>query len=315
MPPRENSGKYLLRLTWLFFLAAAPFSANVVLAEAPFAVCVSIPPQKYFVEKIGKTRVAVSVMVAPGANPANYEPKPRQMLALANTRIYFAIGVPFEDAWLHKIASANPAMQIVRTQAGIEKSVMKRYFHESNERDANRENGNGGDAVRRSAAGIRDPHIWLSPPLVMLQARHILRTLTSLDSQHRSMYESNYKSFINELVDLDAELSAIFTQNAENRQFMVFHPAWGYFAKAYRLNQIAVEIEGKQPKAVDLRHLIAYARGRGIGVIFAQPQFSTRSAEIVAGAISAQIVFADPLAANWATNLRRTAAGFKAALQ
>jgi zinc transport system substrate-binding protein len=90
-------------------------------------VFVSILPQKYFVEKIGGELVDVSVMVKPGASPATYEPKPHQMVALSLAKIYFAIGIPFEKAWLKKIASANPNMVVVHTERGIEKRAMSAH--------------------------------------------------------------------------------------------------------------------------------------------------------------------------------------------
>jgi zinc transport system substrate-binding protein len=46
-----------------------------------------------------------------------------------------------------------------------------------------------------------------------------------------------------------------------------------------------------------------------------QPQFSTKSASVVAREIGGQVVFADPLAEDWMANLRQVAASFKAALQ
>ena len=60
---------------------------------------VSIGPQKYFVQQIGKELVDVHVMVSPGASPATYEPKPRQMAGISKSKAYFAIGVPFEGKW------------------------------------------------------------------------------------------------------------------------------------------------------------------------------------------------------------------------
>jgi len=69
-----------------------------VLLTAKVHVIVSILPQKYFVEKIAGNLADVTVMVVPGANPATYEPKPSQMKKIAKARIYFAIGVPFEQA-------------------------------------------------------------------------------------------------------------------------------------------------------------------------------------------------------------------------
>jgi len=261
-------------------------------AEA-IPVFVSIVPQKYFVEKIGGELVAIYVMVPPGASPERYEPKPQQMIALAKAKIYFAVGVPFEKAWLKKIISTNPGMRCIHTESGIEKIPMQ----------------------HNHAHGIQDPHIWLSPPLVMIQARNILSGLVAVDPAHKTVYEANYKKFIVELVDLDAEIRGVFAERGKGLEFMVFHPAWGYFARAYGLKQVSVEIDGKAPKPADLQRLIQHAKERDIKVVFTQPQFSSKHAKVIADAIGGQIVFINPLAPDWSDNLRRIAAKFKAALR
>ncbi|MGD9041442.1 MAG: zinc ABC transporter substrate-binding protein, partial [Desulfobacteraceae bacterium] len=163
--------------------------------------------------------------------------------------------------------------------------------------------------------GIKDPHIWLSPPLVKIQAQNILDALVRVDPRNSAIYETNYRKFIVELDALDAHIRGIFSGNAKGMAFMVFHPAWGYFARTYGLEQIAVEMEGKEPKPADLKHLIYHARERGIKVIFAQPEFSTKSAEAIAKAIDGRVVLANPLALDWAQNLKEIASEIKAALK
>ena len=268
----------------------------------PLRAFVSILPQKFFVEKIGGDLVDVAVMVEPGANPHTYEPKPKQMVALAKTSVYFAIGVPFETVWLAKIAGTNPNMLVVHTEAGIPKILMKVHQQEGSPRE-------------HGHAGINDPHVWLSPPLVMILAGNILEALLRLDPTHGSVYEKNHTSFMKELLGLDKEIRAALRGKGKNVEFVVFHPAWGYFAQTYGLEQVPVEIEGKEPKPAELQYLIQYARERGIKVVFVQPQFSSLAAQAIAKSIGGQIVFVDPLAADWATNLRQVALTFKAALK
>jgi len=275
------------------FLFSVPVSGKVV-------VFVSIAPQKYFVQQICKKLADVQVMVPPGASPATYEPKPRQMAAISQTRLYFSIGVPFENAWLKKIAATNPDMAVVSTDRGIKKIPMAVYHHAQDE--------------KQSEHGSLDPHIWLSPSLVMIQARTILEALQETDPAHRSVYEINYRAFISQLSDLDAELRSIFSGRS-GQPFMVFHPSWGYFAHAYGLKQVPIEIEGKEPKPAQLRELIEHAREGGIKFVFVQPQFSARSAKLIAGEIGGQVVLADPLAEDWAGNLRAVARKFKTALR
>jgi zinc transport system substrate-binding protein len=268
----------------------------------PLRAFVSILPQKFFVEKIGGDLVDVAVMVQPGASPHTYEPKPKQMVALAKTSVYFAIGVPFETVWLKKIGATNPNMLVVHTEAGIPKIPMKAYHHEGSPRE-------------QGHSGIKDPHVWLSPPLVMILAGNILKALLHLDPAHGSVYEKNHTSFMKELVVLDGEIRAALRGKGKSLEFMVFHPSWGYFAQAYGLEQVSIEVEGKEPKPAELQYLIQYARKRGIKVVFVQPQFSWLAAQAIAKSIDGQIVFVDPLAADWATNLRQVASKFKAALE
>jgi zinc transport system substrate-binding protein len=285
----------------------------------PIPVFVSIAPQKYFVQQIGKDRVDVRVMVPIGASPATYEPKPRQMAALSSARLYFAIGVPFEAAWLDKIQAANPGMQIVHTEAGIEKHPMDAHQHaEKQDHSPKDEHLHESDAhahkAEHHAHGVLDPHIWLSPPLVKLQAAAIRNALREVDPSHRADYEAHFRQFAASLDALDAELRASFADK-QGQAFMVFHPAWSYFARTYGLQQVPIEIEGKDPKPVQLKELIQHARQNDIRVLFVQPQFSSRSAEMIAREIGGRVVVADPLAENWMANLREVADKFQSALQ
>jgi zinc transport system substrate-binding protein len=263
------------------------------------------------VNKIGGELVDVSVLVAPGADPHTYEPKPRQMVELAKAVLYFTVGIDFEKAWKNKIAAANPKMRIVPTDEGILKLPVSEHRHH--------ELGKGHVEARskdshRDHAGEPDPHIWLSPPLVKVQAGHIRDALVAVDSANRMLYEDNYAAFAREIDALDAEIKSSFA-GSQGTRFMVFHPSWGYFAHAYGLEQIPIEIEGKDPKPAQIKELIQHSREHGIKVVFVQPQFSTKSAEMIAREIGGQVVPVDPLAGNWAENLREVGRKFKAALR
>lgn len=274
-------------------------------AQDKIPVYVSIAPQKYFVQQIGKDLVAVHVMVAPGASPATYEPKPRQMAGISKAKAYFSVGVPFESWWLKKIAAANPRMKVVATDQGVPKIPMAAGYHLGAAEDADH-HGDHDDAHddhgHDHEAGGLDPHIWLSPPLVKIQARHILMGLRAIDPSHGSQYERNYHDFLRAIDLLDRQLKQKFA-GVKDRRFLVFHPSWGYLAQAYGLKMTPIEVQGKDPKPAQLQALIAYARQEGIKVVFVQPQFSARSARLIAGEIGGRVAFADPLAGNWADNL------------
>ena len=307
----------------------AIISGQAALASSAPAVFVSIVPQKFFVQQIGKDLVDVRVMVEPGASPATYEPKPRQMVELSKSAAYFAVGVPFERAWLDKISATNPDMKVFHTEQGIDKAPMATHrhhdhkeeaLHDHEEPDAHDHKSEHAEVLGRHDHehardhGILDPHVWLSPPLVKIQARNIKSGLQEIDPEHKAEYETNCEEFLRKIDELDARLKRIF-EDKRGLQFMVFHPAWGYFARSYGIEQVPVEIEGKDPKPAQLMELVEHAREKGIRVIFVQPQFSTRSADLVAKEIGGQVVFADPLAENWTENLLKVADKFEQALK
>jgi len=292
---KQGLGKRLIIYTILSLLW--PLSAW---AGEKLPVFVSIIPQQFFVQQIGKDLVEVRVMVRPGASPATYEPKPKQMAAISKAKIYFSIGVPFEKAWLKKIVASNPEMLLVHTDRGIKKIPMVSYRHETEK--------------NHHEHGILDPHIWTAPPLVKIQALTILTGLQEVDPDHRISYEKNYRRFISVVEDLDNKFRDIFN-GKHGHQFMVFHPSWGYFAHAYRLKQVPIEVEGKNPKPAQLKGLIEHAKAYDIKVIFVQPQFSSKSAKQIAKEIGGQVVFVDPLAFNWLDNLRNVANKFREALR
>jgi zinc transport system substrate-binding protein len=266
-------------------------------------VGVSILPQAYFVQRIGGTHVEAMVMVSPGHSPATYEPTPKQMAQINRTDLYFSIGVPFEKVWLHRLAELNPNMTLVDTVAGIQLRSFKDADHHHHEGAGEDHHHEGHEADHEDEGGMKDPHVWLSPRLVEKQARAMLEALCSRDPQHRTDYERNFAQFAADLQKLDAEIKALL-EPMKKRRFMVFHPSWGYFADEYGLEQVPVEISGREPSAQGLAELIASAKAQQIRVVFVQKQFSSQSASAIAKAIGGKVVAMDPLAEDYLENLR-----------
>jgi zinc transport system substrate-binding protein len=263
-------------------------------------VTVSIVPQTHFVKRLGNERVSVQAMVEPGANPATYEPKPEQLKALQASAVYMRIRVPFEEAWMDRIRGANPEMRVVDTTEGIERlPVDSTHVHDEDEEE---------EAQETSGEHL-DPHIWLSPRLVKTQAGTIAEALSEVDPDNRSFYQTNLEDFLGDIDELDAYIREKL-QNLENRKFMVFHPSWGYFAHDYDLEMIPVEVGGQEPSARELAALIEEAQEESIRVVFAQPEFSVRSAETIAQEIDGEVRLISPLDPDWEENLRRVADTF-----
>lgn len=302
------------RIRWVLILVAVGLAACAQPADPQGAgaliVTVSIAPQRYFVERIAGEGVDVNVMVEPGASPATYEPKPEQLAALSQSAAYFSIGVPFENVWLDRIAEANPEMPIVDTAAGIERVPIEAHSHEAGaDEDHSDDEGDDHD----HAEGAPDPHIWLSPSLVKVQARTIAEALIDLDPDRQAAYEANLDAFLADIEDLEGTIEEALS-GVESRKFLVFHPSWGYFAEDFGLEQVAIEVGGQEPSARELAELIALAEEEEIRVVFAQPEFSAEDATTIAEEIGGEVIMVSPLAEDWLNNMSKVADTFAEAL-
>lgn len=252
---------------------------------------VSILPEKTFVEAIGGDKVSVSVMVLPGNSPHTYEPKPSQMKDVAKATLYFAIGVEFENVWLNKFRNLNTNMQVIDLSEGIQKLSISTHPDAHNKhKTAHKHEGN-------------DPHIWTDPENVKIIALHIYETLMQADPENKVYYKLNYEKFIALINQTDSKIKSILSSKEEGTKFMVFHPSWGYFAQAYGLKQLPVELEGKSPKPKELINLIKEAREEKISAIFTQPEFSDSIAKVMANELHIKVIKVSPLSPEWSENL------------
>ncbi|MEB3224575.1 MAG: zinc ABC transporter substrate-binding protein [Synechococcus sp.] len=256
-------------------------------------ITVSILPQKYFVEKIGGDRVQVSVLVGPGIEAENYEPKPQQLRELSGANAYIGIGIFFEDVWGDRLRATNQEMAWLDASEGIEKIPLLDHHHHE---------GDGHDHGTTKEGELLDPHTWLSPQRVKQQAQNIYQLLVQLDPDGETVYAENLEKFLTEIDQLDQTIQERLAP-LKNRTFLVLHPAWGYFAADYDLEQVSIEVEGQEPSAAELADLVKIAQEKQIRTIFVQPQFSGQAAEAIAQEINATIVLLDDLAPNWSENM------------
>ncbi len=277
-------------------------------------VYVSIPPQKYVVERVGGRHVRVGVLLRPGQSMHTYEPTPKQMVELSAARAYFCIGAPFERQVAEKVGRAVKTLEMVDVNEGVplrqQTEPCEHEEHEGHEHPANHGDHEGEAGHVHTEL---DMHTWMSPRVVKAHARNIRKALERLDPAHRSDYEANLADLEADLARLDAEITASL-EPLKGKSFLVYHPAFGYFADDYGLKQVAVETGGKQPSPKQLANLIEQAKASNVKLIFVQPQFSKKGAEVVAQAVGAAVVPLDPMEENYIENLRHVADQIKHAL-
>jgi zinc transport system substrate-binding protein len=257
-------------------------------------VFVSILPQAQLVEKIGGERVDVTVLVRPGQSPATYSPTPRQLAELSKAKLFVRVGVPFEEGFINKVRETYPKLKIIDQRDNV------RLLRSECDHDHDH--------------GETDPHIWLDPKRLKVQAQNIGKAFVEGDPENIAEYNTNMLKLIAELEVLDRKISVVMAPY-RGQTLLVYHPAYGYFADAYGLKQVAVESGGKEPGGRQLAKVIEQARKIKAKVIFVQPQFSKKSAELVAEAIGGKVVAMDPLARDVLSNLEKMAMTVAGALE
>ena len=285
-------------------------SPSAPVAPSRIRAAVSILPQAYFVKRIAGADAHVEVLVGPGQDPHTFEPTPQQMAALSDAAVYFRIAMPFEPPLLAKLASINKNLRVVDTTEGI---TLLPMADEDAEHDGQAEHADGLLAHDEHAHGDKDPHIWLDPKLVKIQAETICRALVEMDPAAGEKYRANLRAFQDDLDQLDQRLSKALAP-LKGGEFFVYHPAFGYFAAAYGLRQVAVETGGKEPGPRQVAALLDRARSQGVKVIFVQPQFSDKTARSIAEQIGGAVVAMDDLPADYLAGMGRMAEQIEQAL-
>ena len=191
-------------------------------------------------------------------------------------------------------------MQIIDLADHVQKIEMQNIHDEKKDHD---DDGHQHHAAHDHDHEGEDPHIWTSPSNVKIIAKNIYNALKKADPNNAEYYKKNLNIFLASVNETDRQIMGILSSLDEGEKFMVFHPSWGYFAKAYNMEQIAVEIEGKEPKPKELIHLLKEAREEKVKAIFTQPEFSDTTAKIIAKELDIPVVKVSPLASEWSENL------------
>lgn len=262
-------------------------------------IFVSVPPHADLAARIGGDLVTVDVLVKPGESPATYSPTPRQIAALSRADVYFRTGVPFEEGLLPRIERLMATLQIVDLRTGIALRDLELHDHGHPQ--------DGGAGREEELHEGKDPHIWLSPDRLAVQAATICETLAAALPAHKTEFEENRNRFLEQLEKTKSRLADLLAPCSGQTVF-VYHPAYGYFLESYGIKQRAVEIRGKGPSPRQLAELMELAKAGNARVIFVQPQFDQKSAKILAQQVGAQLVVIDPLARDVLHNLEHMAA-------
>ena len=238
-------------------------------------VTVTISPYKYFVDQIAKGKVDVNVMVSNGNNPETYEPYAQQMMELSKSALYLKVGsIGFEQTWMKKLQDNAPDMKVIDTSVGIKPA--------------------------KTPGGNIDPHVWMSCKNARIISSNIFKALCELEPKNKAFFEKNYLSLLKIIDKRDSTIKESFKKDPDLvRKFVIYHPILTYFARDYQLEQLAIEEEGREPSAAQLKSLIERARKEKIKFCLIQAEFANRNTTTFINESHTKPMNINPLQDDW----------------
>ena len=319
----------------IFFVTALLLAS---LLSAKPVVIASIAPVGYLAKAVGGDKIEVQSLAKGDVH--SYEPKPNDMKAVAKASLFIAAGLEFEEAWIPRFKASAKNLVVVQSDAKIAKLKEEHAGHDEehgeHEAKEGKHSGHAGHAAKDKHADHKakddkhsghaehakhdekheaheehdeeheahaDPHVWLNPVLAITMARNISDALIAMDKANKDFYLKNFQKLMNDLLAFD-ESAKNELAGLKNRKFVVYHPAWGYFAEHYDLEQISIERNGKEPKIDEMASTVKMIKDENIKVIFADPNRSQKSAQVLASQTGAKVELLDPLGYNLLENLK-----------
>lgn len=236
-------------------------------------ITVTIEPLRYFTEQIAGDHFEVNTMVPKGGNPETYEPTPQQMIQLAKSDLYIKVGnIGFERIWMSKLKQNAPHTLIIDSSNGIEPV--------------------------KTGQNISDPHTWMSTKNAIQIARNIYQALAKIDKKNSGYYQENLDKLLQKIDTTDQQIRHLLAKKT-SRAFLIYHPALTYFAHDYQLQQIPIEINGREPSASQLKETLQTAKAQHVKTFFIQKEFASRQTLLISKSMGVDTTTINPLSAHW----------------
>lgn len=273
MSPNSVLKKYLVVLVLFAVFLSASFiltkrfhlvKQSGQMDQNKVQVTTSFYPLYFFAQQVGGSLAQVTNITPAGSEPHDYEPSPQQIAQVQTSKMLVLNGGGLE-AWADKVIHNLEGKPVLIVTAG-----------------ENFQNG--------------DPHVWLSPVLAKQEVQKILQGYQQVDPSNQNQYIQNAQTLSDQLGILDQEFRQGL-QNCSQRNFVTSHTAFGYLAKQYNLNQVAISglSPEEEPSPSELANVAAFAKENYVNTIFFESLVSPKLSETIAKEAGAKTAVLNPL--------------------
>lgn len=272
----------------LVALVATACGNNGVKSQSNKVIAVTIPPLQGLVEEIVGSDYYIECLLPSGSSPETYSPTARQITRLSDAEFIFTIGtLPFETEILKRLE--NQHNNITIASQGVELLTGCEHHHAPHQHP--------GDThlSHQTHTHHIDPHVWLSPEELGIIVDNIASKIIAAHPDSLK-YVANYEQLKSKLKARKTEYARLL-QDAP-RSFLIYHPALGYFAQDYGLEQISLENEGKSPTPSTLADIVDKVEREGLKVLLYQQEYPLDVVKPTAEILGVSLLRINPLNKN-----------------
>ncbi len=244
-------------------------------------VAVLTAPVGAIVRTVAGSGVEVSVIVPPGKDAHEYEPSPGDLRGLQHGGVYLSLGMRSELRLADAVAGSGGKVRMLAPE--LERLPFEEHDHDG-----------GHDEHGTDAAEFGDPHVWMSPENCAVIAESCGEILADTYPELAAEFRANAEKYAADMRALSTRIAAELAPY-RGKEFYVFHPAFGYFARDFGLIQRAVEPAGKDPSPRELEAVLAAARASRVTVLYTGTQFNPSLPAAAAGMLGCRLEMIDPL--------------------
>jgi zinc transport system substrate-binding protein len=199
----------------------------------------------------------------------DYQMIPADLKILEKADAFIINGAGME-AFMDKVIKQRPKMKVIEASKNIE--------------------------LLKDQNGEANAHVWVSISGAIKEVNNIAEGLATFDTKNAAAYRENAKAYV-KLLEAQRDKMHKELDVFKNKDIVTFHEAFPYFAKEFGLNIVSVvEREpGSEPSAGELAKLIDTIKSTKVKVLFAEPQYSQKSAESIAKQTGAKVYLLDPI--------------------
>lgn len=260
-------------------------------------VSATVFPLYDLARRVAGDRIEVGLVLPAGADPHGYEPRPRDVAALADASLVFAVGLGL-DPWAQAMARAAGAGEA-------------RVF----------ELGPLMDPILAPAGVIRsepfiDAHFWTDPLRAVRAVDVIVDALSGLDPAGAPFFRERGQEVRRSIEAVHVDIAR---RAAEwpRRRVVTFHGSLFYFAARYGLQVVGVvePVPGSEPTAQHVEAIVSLLRGPQPAALFTEPQMDAQLARSIAREARVGLHEVDPMGGGGAaTSYENTLRGIARAM-